>query len=64
MIMSKLISVSLTARQWNVLEVSLDRFIEDQFNDGSDESIEYGNDADLVKTLMQHELKKVESYYG
>lgn len=62
--MSKLISVSLTARQWNVLEVSLDRFIEDQFNDGSDESIEYGNDADLVKTLMQHELKKVESYYG
>ena len=62
--MGKLISVSLTARQWNVLEVSLDRFIEDQFNDGSDESIEYGNDADLVKTLMQHELKKVESYYG
>ena len=62
--MSELISVSLTARQWNVLEVSLDRFIEDQFNDGSDESIEYGNDADLVKTLMQHELKKVESYYG
>ena len=59
--MSKLISVSLTARQWNVLEVSLDRFIEDQFNDGSDESIEYGNDADLVKTLMQHELKKVEA---
>ena len=62
--MGKLISVSLTARQWNVLEVSLDRFIEDQFNDGSDESIEYGNDADLVKTFMQHELKKVESYYG
>lgn len=62
--MSKLISVSLTARQWNVLEVSLNRFIEDQFNNGSDESIEYGNDADLVKTLMQHELKKVESYYG
>mgnify|MGYP003146642951 FL=1 len=59
--MDKLISISLTARQWNVLEVSLDRFIEDQFNDGSDESIEYGNDADLVKTLMQHELKKVEA---
>ena len=56
--MDELISVSLTARQWNVLEVSLDRFIEDQFNDGSDESIEYGNDANLVKTLIQHELKK------
>ena len=56
--MDELISVSLTAKQWNVLEVSLDRFIEDQFNDGSDESIEYGNDADLVKTLIQHELKK------
>ena len=59
--MDKLISISLTANQWNVLEVALDRFIEDQFNDGSDESIEYGNDADLVKTLMQHELKKVEA---
>ena len=56
--MDELISVSLTARQWNVLEVSLDRFIEDQFNNGSDESIEYGNDANLVKTLIQHELKK------
>jgi len=56
--MDELISVSLTAKQWNVLEVSLDRFIEDQFNNGSDESIEYGNDADLVKTLIQHELKK------
>ena len=59
--MDKLISISLTANQWNVLEVALDRFIEEQSDDGSDESIEYGNDADLVKTLMQHELKKVEA---
>ena len=36
--MDNLISISLTAKQWNVLEVALDRFIEDQVDDGSDEA--------------------------
>lgn len=62
--MDELISISLTANQWNVLEVALDRFIEEQSDDGSDESKDYADRANLIKHHMQHELKKVESYYG
>ncbi len=62
--MDKLISISLTAKQWNVLEVALDRFIEEQSDDGSDESKDYADRGNLIKHHMQHELKKVESYYG
>ena len=62
--MDNLISASLTPRQWNVLEVALDRFIEDQVDDVSEEAQEYAARANIVKILMQHQLKNVESYYG
>jgi len=54
----KLLSVSLTAPQWNVLEVALDRYIDDQVDDVSSESIHYARKASLVKILLQHELAK------
>ena len=59
--MDNLISISLTAKQWNVLEVALDRFIEDQVDDGSDEAKVYADRGKLVKILMQ---MKLEAYYG
>jgi len=59
--MDELISVSLTEKQWNVLEVALDRFIEDQVDDGSDEAKVYADRGKLVKILMQ---MKLEAYYG
>ena len=51
--MDKLISISLTAKQWNVLEVALDRFIDDQDGDDSVESKDYAGRANVVKILMQ-----------
>lgn len=35
----KLLSVPLTAPQWNVLEVALDRYIDEQIDDGSDDAL-------------------------
>ena len=55
--MDNLISISLTAKQWNVLEVALDRFIEDQVDDGSDEAKDYADRGKLVKILMQMKLE-------
>ena len=55
--MDELISISLTAKQWNVLEVALDRFIEEQSDDGSDESKDYADRGKLVKILMQMKLE-------
>ena len=63
--MTKVKSISLTDRQWNVLEVALDRFIEDQ-NDAkyanTVEDAEVAKElvarAEIVKILMQAELEK------
>lgn len=55
--MDDLISISLTAKQWNVLEVALDRFIEDQVDDGSDEAKLYAEHGNIVKILMQKVLE-------
>jgi hypothetical protein len=55
--MDKLISISLTAKQWNVLEVALDRFIDDQVGDDSVESKNYAGRANIVKILMQKVLE-------
>ena len=63
--MTKVKSISLTNRQWNVLEVALDRFIEDQ-NDAkyanTVEDAEVAKElvarAEIVKILMQAELEK------
>ena len=54
--MGKLIAISLTAKQWNVLEVALDRFIEDQDVDDSEEAREYYGRAVVAKVLMQNVL--------
>ena len=54
--MGKLIAISLTAKQWNVLEVALDRFIEDQDADASEEAREYYGRAVVAKVLMQNVL--------
>ena len=54
--MGKLIAISLTAKQWNVLEVALDRFIEDQDADDSEEAREYYGRAVGAKVLMQNVL--------
>lgn len=62
--MTKVTSISLTDRQWNILEVALDRFIEDQ-NDAkyanTVEDAEYAKElaarAEIVKILMQAELE-------
>ena len=54
--MGKLIAISLTAKQWNVLEVALDRFIEDQDADDSEEAREYYGRAVVAKDLMQNVL--------
>ena len=54
--MGKLIAISLTANQWNVLEVALDRFIEDQDADDSEEAREYYGRAVVAKVLMQNVL--------
>jgi hypothetical protein len=56
--MDNLISISLTAKQWNVLEVALDRFIDDQSGDSSDEAKHYADRATVVKVLMQKVLEK------
>jgi len=56
--MDNLISISLTAKQWNVLEVALDRFIEDQVDDGSDEAKHYAGHGNIVKILMQKVLEE------
>lgn len=50
------IPITLTDRQWNVLEVALDRFIEDQNDDGSDDAKYYAARAEIVKNLMQCQL--------
>jgi len=55
--MDKLIPISLTAKQWNVLEVALDRFIDDQVGDDSVESKDYAGRANVVKVLMQKVLE-------
>ena len=63
--MTKVTSISLTDRQWNILEVALDRFIEDQ-NDAkyanTVEDAEVAKElvarAEIVKILMQAELEK------
>jgi hypothetical protein len=55
--MDDLISISLTAKQWNVLEVALDRFIEDQVDDGSDEAKHHAGHGNIVKILMQKVLE-------
>ena len=63
--MTKVTSISLTDRQWNVLEVALDRFIEDQ-NDAkyantvedAEVAKELASRAEIVKILMQTELEK------
>ncbi len=52
----KLLSVSLTAPQWNVLEVALDRYIDEQIDDGSDDALFYARKAGIVKALLEHEL--------
>lgn len=62
--MTKVTSISLTDRQWNILEVALDRFIEDQ-NDAkyanTVEDAEFAKElaarAEIVKILMQAELE-------
>ena len=62
--MPKLTSISLTDRQWNILEVALDRFIDDQ-NDAkyadTVEDAEFAKElaarAEIVKILMQAELE-------
>ena len=54
--MGKLIAISLTAKQWNVLEVALDRFIEDQDAVDSEEAREYYWRAVVAKVLMQNVL--------
>ena len=63
--MTKVTSISLTDRQWNILEVALDRFIEDQ-NEAQYAAIdvageEYAKElaarAEIVKILMQAELE-------
>ena len=54
--MGKLIAISLTAKQWNVLEVALDRFIEDQDADDSEEAREYYGRAVVAIVLMQNVL--------
>ena len=54
--MDKLISISLTAKEWNVLEVALDRYIDDQVADDSVESADYAGCANFVKILMQKVL--------
>ena len=62
--MTKLTSISLTDRQWNILEVALDRFIDDQ-NDAkyadTVEDAEFAKElaarAEIVKILMQAELE-------
>ena len=54
----KLLSVSLTAPQWNVLEVALDRYIDDQVDDISSESVHLARKAGVVKILLRHELAK------
>tara|TARA_B100000035_G_C20573328_1_gene367787 strand:- start:253 stop:435 length:183 start_codon:yes stop_codon:yes gene_type:complete len=55
--MTKVTSISLTDRQWNILEVALDRFIDEQVDDGSKEATEYAARARIVKFLMQAELE-------
>ena len=55
--MTKVTSISLTDRQWNILEVALDRFIDEQNDDGSEEATEYAARAEIVKILMQAELE-------
>ena len=56
--MDKLIAICLTVDQWNVLEVALDRFIEDQAGDDSEEAREYYGRAVVVKVLMQNVLEE------
>jgi len=56
--MTKVTSISLTDRQWNILEVALDRFIDEQVDDGSKEATEYAARARIVKFLMKAELEK------
>tara|TARA_R100000426_G_C4823570_1_gene111628 strand:+ start:470 stop:865 length:396 start_codon:yes stop_codon:yes gene_type:complete len=55
--MDKLIAIGLTVEQWNVLEVALDRFIEDQAGDDSEEAREYYGRAVVAKVLMQNVLR-------
>ena len=54
----KLLSVSLTAPQWNVIEVALDRYIDEQIYDGSDDALFYARKAGIVKALLEHELTR------
>ena len=54
----KLLSVSLTAPQWNVLEVALDRYIDEQIDDGSDDALVHARKAGIVKALLEHELMR------
>mgnify|MGYP003121123689 CR=1 FL=1 len=54
----KLLSVSLTAPQWNVLEVALDRYIDDQLSDAGEDALVYARKAGIVKALLQHELTR------
>jgi len=54
----KLLSVSLTAPQWNVIEVALDRYIDEQIDDSCDDALVYARKAGIVKALLQHELTR------
>ena len=54
----KLLSVSLTAPQWNVIEVALDRYIDEQIDDGCDDALVYARKAGILKALLQHELTR------
>ena len=62
--MTKVTSISLTDRQWNILEVALDRFIEDQSDakyantvEDAEVAKELAARAEIVKILMQAELE-------
>ena len=63
--MTKVTSISLTDRQWNILEVALDRFIDDQNDaqyaavdvEGAEYAKELAARAEIVKILMQAELE-------
>lgn len=62
----KITSISLTDRQWNILEEALDRFIEDKNEShlycedaaGEEYEKELAARAKTVKILMQAELEK------
>jgi len=64
--MTKVTSISLTDRQWNILEEALDRFIEDKSEshlvacdvEGEEYEKELAARAKIVKILMQAELEK------